>query len=106
MIQKDAIPARNGQAAHGFRKLSVLMPVYNEVRTLRPIINRVLHAPVELELEFIIVDDGSTDGSREVIQQMALSDRRIRYIFHPKNTGKGAAIRTGIGHLTGDLTLI
>jgi glycosyltransferase involved in cell wall biosynthesis len=106
MRQNDAIPARPGQTVQRFRKLSVLMPVYNEVRTLRNIITRVLHAPVELEVELIIVDDGSTDGSREVIQQMALSDPRIRYIFHPKNMGKGAAIRTGIGHLTGDLTLI
>jgi glycosyltransferase involved in cell wall biosynthesis len=90
----------------GYRKLSVLMPVYNEVRTLRTVVRRVLTAPIELPLELVIVDDGSTDGSREVIAALAATDVRIRSICHDKNQGKTAAIRTAIANMTGDLALI
>jgi glycosyltransferase involved in cell wall biosynthesis len=90
----------------GFRKLSVLMPVYNEVRTLRMIVDRVLNAPIELTIELVVVDDGSTDGSRELISELAAADPRVRPFFHDKNQGKAGAIRTAIREMTGDLALV
>lgn len=89
-----------------FQKLSVLMPVYNEIRTLRTIVHRVLNAPVEIAIELVIVDDGSTDGSRELIAHLAQDEPRIKHIFHEKNQGKAGAIRTAIKAMTGDLALI
>jgi glycosyltransferase involved in cell wall biosynthesis len=89
-----------------FRKLSVLMPVYNEVRTLRTIVRRVLDAPISLAIELIIVDDGSKDGSRELIRQLAAEDERVRPFFHEHNQGKAGAIRTAIREMTGDLALV
>ncbi|HVC96560.1 MAG TPA: bifunctional glycosyltransferase/class I SAM-dependent methyltransferase [Pirellulales bacterium] len=89
-----------------FRKLSVLMPVYNEIRTLRTIVHRVLNAPVDIAIELVIVDDGSTDGSRELIAQLAQDEPRIKHVFHEKNQGKGGAVRTAIKAMTGDLALI
>jgi glycosyltransferase involved in cell wall biosynthesis len=89
-----------------FTKLSVLMPVYNEVRTLRAIVERVLAAPVEIDVELVIVDDASTDGSRELIAELARCEPRIKCLSHERNQGKTAAIRTAIGAMTGDLALI
>jgi len=74
--------------------LSVLMPVYNEVGTLRAIVSAVLAQPAVGEL--IAVDDGSSDGSRELLVQLAKEDPRIRAFFHEVNRGKGAALRTAI----------
>jgi glycosyltransferase involved in cell wall biosynthesis len=89
-----------------FEKLSVLMPVYNEVRTLRTIVRRVLTAPIDLPIELVVVDDGSRDGSRELIGELAAGEPRIRPFFHDTNQGKAAAIRTAIRAMTGDLALI
>lgn len=83
-------------------KLSVLIPVYNEKNTLLDIIRRVEAVPVEKEI--IIVDDFSTDGTREIMKGIDSPD--IRIYFHPHNRGKGAAIRTAIPHATGDIVLI
>lgn len=96
----------NPAILHSFYKLSVLMPVYNEIRTLRTIVGRVLSAPIELEIELVIVDDGSTDGSRELIKELAAADPRIKYVFHEHNQGKAAAVRTAIRTMTGDLALV
>jgi glycosyltransferase involved in cell wall biosynthesis len=74
--------------------LSVLMPIYNEIDTLRAIVSAVLAQPVVGEL--IAVDDGSSDGSRELLTELAKEDPRIRAIFHEVNRGKGAALRTAI----------
>ena len=71
-----------------FRKLSVLMPIYNERWTLRDVVSRVLSCNVPLEIEVIAVDDGSTDGSWELLQKLAEQDRRIRPIRHDGNHGK------------------
>ena len=71
------------------RRLSVLMPVYNEVWTLREIVARVLTAPVPLELELVIVDDCSSDGSWDLIQELAADDPRIKPLRHVCNAGKG-----------------
>ncbi len=99
----DSLPRTS---VSSFRKLSVLMPVYNEIRTLRTIVKRVLDAPISIPIELIIVDDGSTDGSREVIKEMADDDYRIHPFFHERNQGKAGAIRTAIQEMTGDLALI
>ncbi len=74
--------------------LSVLMPIYNEISTLRAIVSAVLAQPVVGEL--IAVDDGSNDGSRELLAEIAGEDPRIRAFFHEVNRGKGAALRTAI----------
>ena len=88
------------------RKLSVLMPVYNESRTLRTIVARVLSAPVDLEIELICVDDCSTDDSLDILNELAASDDRIAVIAQARNMGKGKAIRTAIEHITGEVAII
>jgi 2-polyprenyl-3-methyl-5-hydroxy-6-metoxy-1,4-benzoquinol methylase len=82
------------------------MPVYNEARTLRTIVARVLASPVKLPMELICVDDGSRDGSPEILDALAAADPRIRVIRQPRNMGKGRAIRTAIEHMRGDIGLI
>ncbi len=88
------------------RKLSVLIPLYNERWTLETIIRRVLAVPLDLELELIAVDDGSSDGSWEELQRVAGEDARIHAFRHDHNRGKGAAIRTAIDHMTGDVAVV
>ncbi len=83
-------------------KLSIIMPVYNEKSTLLEIIERVEQVPIEKEL--IIVDDGSTDGSSEILR--SLSPGRAKVIFHEVNRGKGAAVRRALGEVTGDVVVI
>jgi glycosyltransferase involved in cell wall biosynthesis len=87
-------------------KLSVLMPVYNEARTVESIVARVLAAPVDLEIEIVAVDDGSQDRSLEVLRKLAARDERIKVFAHDRNQGKGRAIRTGIEHMTGDIAIV
>ena len=83
-------------------KLSVIIPVYNEVGTILEIISRVKEAPFEKEI--IVVDDCSTDGTRELLKKEG--DNRITMFFHESNQGKGAAIRTAIPHISGDIAII
>lgn len=85
-------------------KLSVVMPVYNERATLRQIVERVLSVPLEIEL--ICVDDGSTDGSREILAELTKEHSSLRALLQPRNMGKGAALRKGIEEATGDFVLI
>ena len=82
------------------------MPVYNERWTLNTIVSRVLAVPLLQELELVAVDDGSTDGSWEELQRLAAADPRVRAFRHERNRGKGAAIRTAIGHITGDVAVV
>ena len=87
-------------------KLSVVIPVYNERFLVRDLVDRVLavEVPGIQEIEIVIVDDGSKDGTREILREIAAAHpQSIRYIEHEKNGGKGAAIRTGIAATTGDL---
>jgi glycosyltransferase involved in cell wall biosynthesis len=86
--------------------LSVIMPVYNEARTLRTIVTRVLAAPVDADIELICVDDCSSDRSMEVLSELAAADPRIKVISQPVNMGKGKAIRTAITAMTGDVAII
>jgi glycosyltransferase involved in cell wall biosynthesis len=85
-------------------KLSVVMPVYNERNTLRQVVERVL--AVGLEIELICVDDGSEDGSREILAQLQQEHPQICAVLQPKNMGKGAALRRGIRKATGDFVII
>jgi len=85
-------------------KLSVVMPVYNERATLRQVVDRVLAVPIEIEL--ICVDDGSSDGSREILAQLQAEHPQIRTLLQPKNMGKGAALHRGIQEATGDFVII
>lgn len=85
-------------------KLSVIMPVYNEKATIREIMARVLASPVDKEV--LVVDDFSTDGTRDVLRELAAADSRIRVFEHEKNKGKGAGIQTALPHITGDIIII
>jgi len=87
-----------------YQKLSVIVPVYDERNTVAEIVRRMRAVDIPMEREFVLVDDGSTDGTRAVLQQ--LTDSTVRVITHDVNTGKGAAIRSGLAHVTGDLVLV
>jgi len=85
-------------------KLSVVMPVYNERETLREVVAKVL--AVSLDVELLCVDDGSTDGSREILAELERQHPQIKVILQPRNFGKGAALRRGIEAATGDFVVI
>lgn len=101
MTQAVPIFTGNAAAAVGRPKLSVLICVYNERGTLLEVLRKVQAVPVEKEI--IIVDNYSTDGTRELLAQL---DGQANVILHPRNLGKGASIRTGIAHATGEFILI
>jgi glycosyltransferase involved in cell wall biosynthesis len=83
-------------------RLSVVIPVYNEKDTIRCLYDAVL--AVDLDKEIILVDDFSTDGTREILQ--SLTDQCTRVFFHDRNRGKGAALRTGFEQATGEVVII
>ena len=84
-------------------KVSVIIPVYNEANTIEEILRRV--KAEEIASEILIVDDGSTDRTRDILKTLS-NNEHIRVILHEKNQGKGAAVRTGIQNATGDVLLI
>jgi glycosyltransferase involved in cell wall biosynthesis len=83
--------------------LSVVIPVYNEQPTILQIIAKVLK--LDFVGEIVVVDDGSTDGTKELLQETPFEDR-VKIFFHERNRGKGAALRTGFGHVTGVIVAI
>ena len=83
--------------------LSVVMPVYNERDTIEEIIRRVLAVPMRIQL--IVVDDGSKDGTREILSRLA-GELSFKLVFQPKNAGKGSALRRGFQEVSGDLVVI
>jgi dolichol-phosphate hexosyltransferase len=85
-------------------KLSILMPVYNEEDRIADAVKQALDVQYPAEIELVIVDDGSRDGTADVLR--ALSDARLNVVVHPRNRGKGAAIRTAVEHATGDYMVI
>lgn len=92
-------------------KLSVLVPVYNEERTLEEVVRRVCAFPMAKEI--ILVDDGSKDRSREILTHLQEANQRandplnqIKIFFQSQNQGKGAALRTALGHVTGEIVLV
>lgn len=84
------------------KKLSVIIPVYNERKTILEILKQV--QAVKLKKEIIIVDDFSTDGTREILKK--INNKDIKIVFHGKNFGKGRAVRTGIKNISGDIVVI
>jgi len=86
------------------KNLSVVMPAYNEAHTISKVVKAVLAQPMVAEL--IIVDDCSSDGTREVLKSLAEHEPQIRYFEHGENLGKGAALKTGISKATADFVII
>lgn len=85
-------------------RLSVVIPVYNEVDTLREVVKRV--QAVGIDKEILIVDDGSTDGSQEVAGELASAAENVKALRHERNQGKGSALRTGFSHAIGDFVIV
>ena len=85
--------------------LSVVIPVYNEVEFVETLVQKVLAAMPEIEKEILLVDDGSTDGTRDLLKKMD-DPPRIRVKLHERNQGKGAALRTGFDMAEGDIVVI
>jgi glycosyltransferase involved in cell wall biosynthesis len=87
--------------------LSVLMPVYNEQTTVAQVVRTVLQAAPGIDKELIIVDDFSTDGTREILRDLEQENAgKLRVFFHERNCGKGAALRTALQHASGDIVLV
>lgn len=87
-------------------KLSVVIPVFNEKATVATLIRHVAEVDAGMEKEIIVVDDGSTDGTRDVLGQLGAECTWLRVLLHEANRGKGAALRTGFGAATGDVVIV
>ena len=85
----------------GKLKLTIIIPVFNEAKTVLNVLERVKNVPIEKEI--IVVDDASTDGTRDLLEKC---EEGMKVLFHETNQGKGAAIRTALPHVTGDLVVI
>ncbi len=96
-----------------FHTLSIIIPVYNERKTVMKLLQQVAQQPLTLQKELVVVDDCSTDGTRELLQQADLQNllgnngaNSIKLALHDKNQGKGAGVRTGLAQATGEIVLI
>jgi glycosyltransferase involved in cell wall biosynthesis len=85
-------------------KLSVIVPVYNEINTIGRVLDDLYKVDIKVDKEIIVVDDGSTDGTREFLAQ--IKDVRVKVFYHEQNTGKTAGINTGLKNVTGDIVVI
>ncbi|GAG82397.1 unnamed protein product, partial [marine sediment metagenome] len=90
---------------NGFNKLSIIIPVFNERETLRNIVKQVQTVELPLQKEIILVDDCSTDGTRQLLET-EFKDENLIKVYHSINQGKGAALRTGFNRASGDIVLI
>lgn len=99
-ISRRVITCKSLFSWGGILKLSVIVPVLNEKDTIQAVLNKVLAVPVKKEV--IVVDDGSIDGTWQALQGFA---DRCKLLRHPRNLGKGAAIRTALPHVTGDIVI-
>src|SRR5215471_8567028 len=86
--------------------LSIIVPVYNEVKTVGMVLDRLQQLDLPLAREIIVVDDGSTDGTGELLARLEGSSAQVRVFRSQRNQGKGAAVRTGIGHAKGSIVAI
>jgi glycosyltransferase involved in cell wall biosynthesis len=100
----EDVPNRGATAPLRVSRLSVIVAVFNERNTVAEIVRRMRSVNLPIEREIVIVDDGGDDGTRDVLTQ--LGDSTVRVVKHPVNRGKGAAIRTGLEHATGDVVLV
>jgi glycosyltransferase involved in cell wall biosynthesis len=98
-------PAMTALAPKNEQLLSVVMPVFNERATIEEIVDRVLSVDVGIPVELVVVDDGSTDGTRDVLPKLG-EDPRVRVFLQPENRGKGAALRRGFSEVRGDITIV
>lgn len=86
------------------KKVSILIPVYNEINSLEPLLQKVEEAPFAgLEKEIILIDDCSTDGTKDILKNL---ESKYKVLYHEVNQGKGAALRTGFSAVTGDIAVI
>lgn len=85
-------------------KLSVIVPVYNEKKTIGEILRRL--EQVKLDKEVIVVDDGSIDGTRKKLERLKEKFKKFKVVYHSQNQGKGAAVRTGLKYVTGDYVVV
>jgi dolichol-phosphate hexosyltransferase len=93
------------RAVEGAPQLSILVPVFNERATAQPAIQELLKAELPVDFELIVVDDGSTDGTTELLRDGDWPDR-VRVLYHDRNQGKGAAVRTALAEARGELSAI
>ncbi|MGQ0743985.1 MAG: glycosyltransferase family 2 protein [Acidimicrobiales bacterium] len=99
---RASFDTQGARSAH--KLLSVIVPVFDERATVAEIVRRMRGVHLDVEVEIIMVDDGSTDGTEKILG--ALEDSTLQVVRHPVNRGKGAAIRTGLTHARGDLVIV
>src|SRR3989344_7339060 len=85
------------------KKLSIIVPAYNEKNTIETILRRIEEIEIGAEKEIIVVDDGSKDGTRDILLKY---EAKYKILYHEKNQGKGAAVRTGLKSASGDYIVI
>jgi glycosyltransferase involved in cell wall biosynthesis len=87
-------------------KLSVIIPAYNESRTIREVVEAVEAVPFPVEHEILLIDDASIDGTKEILLGSAVPGRPLRLFVNPTNLGKGASVRHGLEHVRGDIVIV
>ena len=87
-------------------KLSIVIPVFNELKTVSSLVNTIVNVEIDMEKELVFVDDFSTDGTRDLLRELQKKHPHWKFVFHEVNRGKGAALRGGFKVATGDIVLI